>query len=375
MTDQEISWKRVLVIAGSVVAYYMGAGYATGQEMLQYFAAYGLISLVSCVIYFLFFWYLNDNFMVAGHQGYFENGMQQVCRYFCGKYIGSFYDWFATIFCYLCFVVMCSGGGAVLWQQYGLPTWVGVLLIAVTGVATVVFGLGKMVDVIGCMGPVLILLCIASAVLGIIFADTGISRGSELAPTLDIMKAAPSWWQAIISDIGFAIMWMVAFFAGIGRQEKTFKNARYGALLGIFMVSLAFGIVSLAEIANIEMIQNSQAPLLLIINNISPMAAHVYSVVVFLGVYTTACPLLWTSVNRIAEEKTTKYRLLTIVLGVAGFFIAVALPFNRLVNIVYVINGYVGFIFAVFVVARNVRDYLARKVAEADTYDDTVYRS
>ena len=369
MTDQEISWKRVLVIAGSVVAYYMGAGYATGQEMLQYFAAYGLISLVSCVIYFIFFWYLNDNFMVAGHQGHFENGMQQVCRHFCGKYVGSFYDWFATIFCYLCFVVMCSGGGAVLWQQYGLPTWVGVLLIAVTGVATVVFGLGKMVDVIGRMGPVLILLCIAGAVLGIVFADTGISRGSELAPKLDIMKAAPTWWQAIISDIGFAIMWMVAFFAGIGRQEKNFKNARYGALLGIFMVSLAFGIVSLAEIANIEMIRNSQVPLLLIIDNVSPLAATVYSVVVFLGVYTTACPLLWTGVNRMAEEKTQKYRWLTVILGVAGFFIAVALPFNRLVNIVYVINSYVGFIFVVFVVARNVRDYRARKAAEADTYE------
>lgn len=363
MTEQGVSGERVLVIAGSVVAYYMGAGYATGQEMLQYFAAYGLISLVSCVIYFVFFWYLNDNFMVAGHQGHFENGMQQICRYFCGKYVGSFYDWFATIFCYLCFVVMCSGGGAVLQQQYGLSPWVGVLIIAVTGVATVVFGLGRIVDVIGRMGMVLIVLCVAGAVLGIIFADTGISRGNELAPTLDIIKAAPTWWQAIISDIGFAIMWMVAFFAGIGRQEKNFKDARYGALLGIFVVSLAFALVSLAEIANIEVIWNSQEPLLLIIDHISPLMGTVYSVVIFLGVYTTACPLLWTGVNRIAEEKTKKYQWLTVILGVAGFFVAVALPFNRLVNIVYVINGYVGFIFVVFVAARNVRNYRAKKAA------------
>ena len=40
MTEQGVSGERVLVIAGSVVAYYMGAGYATGQEMLQYFAKF-----------------------------------------------------------------------------------------------------------------------------------------------------------------------------------------------------------------------------------------------------------------------------------------------------------------------------------------------
>lgn len=365
MNNQSFSWKRAGVLAGSVIAYYMGSGYATGQEMLQYYAAYGLISMLSCAFYFFFFWYLNQNFIYAGHIGQYEGGMKQICQYFCGKYIGTFYDWFASFFCYLCFIVMCAGGGAVLNQQYGAPVWAGALIIAGAGLVSAVFGLSKLVDVLGRIGPVLILLCLAGAVAGIINGKNGIIEGSQLTQDMEIMKAAPTWWQAIINNVGFAIMWMIGFFGGIGREEPVYKNAKYGTIIGIFTVSVAFAVVTLSELSNIELIWDSQIPLLLIINQISPIAATVYAVVAFLGVYTTACPLLWTGVSRMAKEGTKKYKLITIAAAAAGFFVSVALPFNRLVNIVYVINGYVGFAFVAFVVIRNIRNAAAKSQKKA----------
>lgn len=223
-----------------------------------------------------------------------------------------------------------------------------------------VFGLGKLVDVLGRIGPVLILLCLAGAVAGIINGKNGIIEGSQMTQELEIMKAAPSWWQAIINNVGFAIMWMIGFFGGIGREEASYKNAKYGTIIGIFTVSVAFAVVTLSELSNIELIWDSQIPLLLIIDQISPIAATVYAVVAFLGVYTTACPLLWTGVSRMAKEGTKKYKIITIAAAAAGFFISVALPFNRLVNIVYVINGYVGFAFVAFVVIRNIRNAAAK---------------
>lgn len=360
MTDEKMNMRRTLVLAGSVVAYYMGSGYATGQEMLQYYTAYGVVSMISCVFYFFFFWYLNQNFIYAGHIGQYDGGMSQICQYFCGKYVGKFYDYFASFFCYLCYIVMCAGGGAVLSQQYGLPVWSGVALIALAALASTVFGLSKLIDVIGRIGPVLILLCLSVAVLGIIYGDNSIMEGSKMTQELDIMKAAPTWWQAIINNVGFAIMWMIGFYGGMGKNEPNYKNAKYGNMIGLFVVALAFGVVTLSELSNIQLVWDSQIPLLEIINGINPTVAKVYAIVAFLGVYTTACPLLWTGVSRVSKEGTSKYKIFICAGALIGFFIATLLPFNRLVNIVYVINGYVGFVFFAFVVVKNIRNKMAK---------------
>ena len=34
-----VNWKRVLILAGAVIAFTIGSGFATGQEIIQYFTA------------------------------------------------------------------------------------------------------------------------------------------------------------------------------------------------------------------------------------------------------------------------------------------------------------------------------------------------
>ena len=53
--------------------------------------------------------------------------------------------------------------------------------------------------------------------------------------------------------------------------------------------------------------------------------------------------------------------MLTIGLAAAGCFIGLALPFNKLVNIIYGINGYVGILLLLFIVVKDVRTYTACK--------------
>lgn len=33
---EKVSWKRVLILAGAVIAFTIGSGFATGQEIIQY---------------------------------------------------------------------------------------------------------------------------------------------------------------------------------------------------------------------------------------------------------------------------------------------------------------------------------------------------
>ena len=46
MTESRIDYRNVIRIAGAYVAWVMGSGFATGQEILQFFTSYGYYSFI-----------------------------------------------------------------------------------------------------------------------------------------------------------------------------------------------------------------------------------------------------------------------------------------------------------------------------------------
>lgn len=93
---EKVSWKRVLILAGAVIAFTIGSGFATGQEIIQYYTAYGVQSLLVILVFAVAFLYYNFNFAKAGAEQKFERG-NDVYKYFCGKYVGTFCDYYSTL--------------------------------------------------------------------------------------------------------------------------------------------------------------------------------------------------------------------------------------------------------------------------------------
>ncbi len=71
------------------------------------------------------------------------------------------------------------------------------------------------------------------------------------------------------------------------------------------------------------------------------------------GIYTTAVPLLWTVSSRFFPDSTPRFKYLTIALAALGTVIGLVLPFSQMVNIVYVINGYVGVLLLVLMLVKT----------------------
>ena len=70
---------------------------------------------------------------------------------------------------------------------------------------------------------------------------------------------------------------------------------------------------------------------------------------------------MWTASSRFTDEGTTKFKILTLVLAVIGCVIALLVPFNVLLNYIYVINGYGGFLLLLLMFIKNVRLRFASK--------------
>ena len=113
---EKVSWKRVLILAGAIIAFTIGSGFATGQEIIQYYTAYGVKGLLVILVFLVAFLYYNFNFAKAGAEQKFEKG-NDVYKHFCGKYVGTFCDYYSTLFCYMSFFVR-----SILYTSSGIWT-------------------------------------------------------------------------------------------------------------------------------------------------------------------------------------------------------------------------------------------------------------
>ncbi len=55
----------------------------------------------------------------------------RIFHYYCGKRLGTFFDFFSIPFVFLSFSVMISGAGAVFQEYYGLSKYIGGIGLAV----------------------------------------------------------------------------------------------------------------------------------------------------------------------------------------------------------------------------------------------------
>ena len=93
-----MSLKRVLGFCGACIAFYIGAGFATMQEVMQYEASYGSRFWIVIAVAALIYVYTNISFVNNGNRLKLKNG-GDIYEAYCGKWIGKFVNCFSALFC------------------------------------------------------------------------------------------------------------------------------------------------------------------------------------------------------------------------------------------------------------------------------------
>lgn len=370
MPKTPISFSRVFIIGGACIALLIGSGFATGQEIMQYFVSYGYAGIASIFLMFILFTYVSLSFIMAGFEQRFS-APKEIFTYYCGKRLGTFFDYFSVLFLYMSFWVMIAGAGAALNQKFGWPNWYGGVMMGALTLVTLFFGFNRLISVVGSIGPLLSVLAIMIGVAGVLTNSDGLTAYPSLLEPLTssktVLQAGSNWFTACLSYVGFCMMWLAVFMTNLGSTSTRRAEAGSGAFLGILLFSLAVLAMMLGLAANLEDVSRAQIPSLELVEKIYPPFTGVITLVIIAAIYTTAASLLWAPVKRFApDEFSTKHRLLLCVLCISGTIIGLKVPFDALINVVYVINGYIGFSLLFLMLLKDFRArLLQRKVQVA----------
>ena len=83
MEKGRVDVSNVIKFAGTFIAFLIGSGFATGQEILQYFTSYGLNGVLTGLLMLVLFIYVGASFISAGFSEDFKKG-SDIFGYYCG---------------------------------------------------------------------------------------------------------------------------------------------------------------------------------------------------------------------------------------------------------------------------------------------------
>lgn len=355
MKPKKQRFSGTIKYSGAIIAFLIGSGFASGQEVMQFFSVYGpygslYAGMLSAGILFFSFWIILRDVrrLNIEHTG-------QLYRHYCGRVLGGIFEWFTPIFLFLLYVVMLSGAGALLREHGGFPAWNGRFVMLGLTLFTVLLGLDRLVDIIGKIGPVIILSVVCMGAACIIRHPVSTEDIIGNMQGLPLTRAAPSWQLSGLTYASFSVVTVFSFLNGIGSKLKSDgQSVRCAALSSLSFMGAAM-VLSQGMLTVIDTVYDKNIPALGLASGWFPQAPLFFAVIMFAGIYTTAVPMLWTAASRIYPEETGKpFQRTAVILAFAGF-VGSALPFSRLVNLIYPLMGYLGIILLLGILISLVR--------------------
>lgn len=340
-----------LPIAGAFIGTVVGAGFATGQEVLQFFTVFGRFSIPGIMLAAFLFCYFGILIMGFSRKLNAVSHLDLV-RYTSGKKIGLLLDWFIS-FCFLgVLVVMAAGAGAVAEEQLGLSSLAGSLLIMILTCGTVLSGLNNVIKTIGFIVPFLLITVLAVALISVI--------SNPISPEkLSYFRSVPAspaagWASSSILYVSYNLLLAVAILSPLGAAAKNRKALLKGAFLGGLGLGAGLLAINLALLSGLPQILSYEVPMVYLASSFHPLLALAYGIILLLEIFSTTVSIMFGFVSRMALTGRQKYFWA----GFAslGSILASQLGFSRIVATVYPLMGYFGVIFLAIIFRKHLDD-------------------
>ena len=337
---------KTFKVALALVGLTVGAGFASGQEVIQYFLSFGYWGIVGAAIAGItiavfsgWVYQLGSYYLADDHSAVFKS----VSRPWIAKYMDI-----TTMFTLFCIgFVMVAGAGANLEQQFGLPTWVGSAIMVVLLLLSGLLDVDKLTSVISFITPLLIICLLAAFVITLTDMPDNVGQINEIAQTNPHASGTFDNW--LITALNYATLVMIMdtsmmlVFAG---SHMNPAQAGKGGLLGGIMFAVLLLILTFVLFMNMEHVMGSDLPLLKVFDNMHPTVGVFVSIVIYLMIYNTAVGLFYALGRRLSNDKPGKFRVYYGIVVLVGFALSF-IGFADLVGWVYPVLGYLGLVLAI----------------------------
>lgn len=326
-------------IAGVYIGTVVGAGFASGQEILQFFNVFegkGLFGLVLVTVLFVIFGYI---IMDMG-QRYNSKSHVEIIRKAGGRYVGSLMDIMITFFLFGALTAMIAGSGAMFEENFGIPEIWGNLIMATAALITVMTGVKGVLNSISFIVPFL-LVSVVSISIFTVFSTPRTTINMQVAVTSS--RLIQNWLWAAFLYVSYNIVLAISVLGPLGANSSGKRSIKAGAILGGLGLGIGSIVIYMALANNMPQVMEREIPMIFIAGKISFAIQLIYAIVLLMEVYSTAVGSLFGFTSRLVDINSNKAHYIiagTVIMA----FVASRFGFTNLVRYLYPIMGYGGIV-------------------------------
>jgi uncharacterized membrane protein YkvI len=351
--NNSVSKGTILKFAGAFMAWVIGSGFATGQEILQFFSSFGYYSFIEILINLAGFLLIGTLIL---KNGYDHRGVENFnhFKYYCGNILGTFYSWAIPITLILSMSVLISGAGATLSEYYGVNHYVGAAIMAAMVLAAYLAGFDNLVKVVSLIAPAIIGFSLFVGIFTICRDHGNFDKIGSYAPVLSKSQNSPFWLLSGILYIPLQFIGGSKYFTALGASAPDRRVAKWGAIIGSLGLIISVLVVSTAIMLNGNNAAALAIPTLFLATKISFILGGFFSVCLILGIFSSCAAMMWTVCDFFTSVGVKHKKPFAV--GVAAFTFFLGLfSFSGLISVFYPLIGYLGLIFVGCVIWKGLK--------------------
>lgn len=345
--------KAVIKFAGAFIAWVIGSGFATGQEVLQFFTSYGYLSYGVVLLNLIGFLFFGQVLLVTGYEHKTEKPFNQF-KFYCGEKLGTFYSWLIPIILVLIMPVLISGAGATLSEYYGIKHYIGSAIMAGMVLCAYLIGFGRLIKIVSTIGPVIIIFLLLVGTITVFIDSDNFAAISNYEAVLSESQSSPHWIISSVLYLSLVFLSGSTYFTELGMSSANRKDAKYGALLGAIALVLSIAIMNTAILLNAENTALLAIPVLFLAKKISYIFGAVFSIVLILGIFSSCSAMMWSVCNRFTLGGKRGNQIFAVFVAIFTFALGL-FPFSELVGVFYPLVGYIGLLYIGCVIYRGIK--------------------
>lgn len=335
------SFKTILQISSVFIGTIVGAGLASGQEITQFFAAFGyksFLGLVICMLLYIFVGLIIVDLSLT----YKLNSYKELIALVNSGFLGKLIDFFTGFFMVSSAAIILAGSGALMHQYFGLSKWVGIIIMLIASIFVLLRDTKGLVEINSFIVPSLLIVITTIFILYLCFSVSPITTTYVKTP----VQVKSYWLLSAVIYASFNILSFSGVLVPFSQEIKDRKLLSLGIIFGAIGLTFLSFMLNFMLILNIPYIFNYEIPLLYITHRFGKLIQIVLLTIIWLEMFSTEVSDVYSLGKTLEKVFNLSYKK-TIFLVL---FLAVPISqigFKQLINFLYPSFGVISFIFII----------------------------
>lgn len=329
---------HVLQIAFTYIGTIVGAGFATGQEILQFFTQYGRVATFTILIATIAFIWLGTRMMLIAHD-ISAHSYEDLNKHLFGQKAGKWISLFTLIIILGVNSVMLAGSGSVFVEHLNMHYQVGLLITLLGTYLLLGKGMRSILQINSIVVPIMMILSL------LLIFSTIKAPGADRFITLGSDEPLLKGLLSPLLYTSFNLAMAQAVLVPLGAQTASRSTIIKGGLIGGLGVGLMLMSAHFAMSAQMPGIQQFEIPMGNVAVQLGTAIQLLYITMIFMEIFSTFVADIYGLTLQLQHHLSMHPRLITLSIMCTCYLIS-QFGFSSLLSVLYPIFGSLSLVWA-----------------------------